>query len=203
VSINQLKELIDQPDLFATKIMKTTLNDEDLIRQQFTTNPNVCFETLYNRYVSKVYRRCLSLTKDAEKAQDYTHDIFIRTFERLDRFQEKSSFSTWLYSISFNYCMDQIKITKRLPVSSLDEQEADQFTDTQEKEPLEDRLQLLNQTLQKLSPNEADLLRMKYQQGLPVQQIAKQLGLNESAVKMRLKRSREKAHQYYSVAASR
>jgi RNA polymerase sigma factor (sigma-70 family) len=183
--------------------MKTLLNDEDLIRQHFNTNPNGCFEVLYNRYVSKVYRRCLSITKDAEKAQDYTQDIFIRTFEKLDRFQEKSSFSTWLYSISFNYCMDQIKVTKRLPVSSLDEQEANQFADIQEKEPLEERLQLLSQALQKLAPKEADLLRMKYQQGLPVQQIAKQLGLNESALKMRLKRSREKAHQYYTVAANR
>lgn len=79
---------------FTDDTMKTKLNDEDLIRQHFTTNPNICFEALYSRYVGKVYKRCLSLTKDAEKAQDYTHDIFIRTFDRLDRFQEKSTFST-------------------------------------------------------------------------------------------------------------
>ena len=109
--------------------MKTKLNDEDLIRQHFTTNPNGCFEELYNRYVGKVYNRCLSMTKDTEKAQDYTHDIFIRTFDRLDRFQEKSTFSTWLYSISFNYCLDQIKVTRRLPMSNLDVQEAYQFAD--------------------------------------------------------------------------
>lgn len=182
--------------------MKTKLNDEELIRQHFTTNPNGCFEALYSRYVGKVYKRCLSLTKDAEKAQDYTHDIFIRTFDRLDRFQEKSTFSTWLYSISFNYCMDQIKLTKRLPTASLDNHMSYPFADTYEKEPLEERLQLLNQALQQLSPKEASLLRMKYQEGMPTQQIAQQLGLNESAVKMRLKRSRQKAHQFYLMAAN-
>lgn len=183
--------------------MKTKLNDEDLIRQHFTTNPNACFEELYSRYVGKVYNRCLSMTKDSEKAQDYTHDIFIRTFDRLDRFQEKSTFSTWLYSISFNYCLDQIKVARRLPMSNLDGQQGYQFADIQEKEPLEERLQLLNQALQQLSPMEANLLRLKYQQGLPIQQIAQQLGLQESAVKMRLKRSREKAHQLYLTAAKR
>ncbi|GAB3047002.1 RNA polymerase sigma factor [Spirosoma pulveris] len=64
------------------------LNDEALIRQHFATRPNVCFETLYNRYVGKVYNRCLSLTKDADTALDYTQDFFMRTFDRLDRFQE-------------------------------------------------------------------------------------------------------------------
>ncbi|AUD01123.1 RNA polymerase sigma factor [Spirosoma pollinicola] len=183
--------------------MKTKLNDEELIRQQFITNPNACFEELYSRYVRKVYKRCLSMTKDSEKAQDYTHDIFIRTFDQLSRFQEKSTFSTWLYSISFNYCLDQIKTTKRLPMSNLDGLETYQFADLYEQEPFEERLQLLNQTLQKLSPMEASLLRLKYQQGLSIQQIAQQLGLQESAVKMRLKRSRQKAHQLYLVASNR
>ena len=53
-------------------------------------------------------------TKNVEKAEDYTQDIFMRTFARLDRFQERSSFSTWLYSISFNYCLEQIKWSNRL-----------------------------------------------------------------------------------------
>ncbi|MCX6212783.1 sigma-70 family RNA polymerase sigma factor [Spirosoma sp.] len=173
------------------------LNDEELIRQHRTSSPTVCFETLYNRYVDKVYRRCLSITKDPEKAQDFTHDIFIRTFERLDRFEEKSTFSTWLYSISFNYCMDQLKGAKRLPMASLNEHETHQLADALEETPLEERLQLLTQTLHQLTAQEADLLRMKYQQGLRIQQIATQLGLTESAVKMQLKRSRRKAYRYY------
>ena len=100
--------------------MKLNLNDEELIKQYLTTSPNDCFETLYDRYVGKVYNRCYSLTKDAEKAQDFTHDIFIRMFSRLDRFQGRSTFSTWLYSISYNYCMDQLRASKRMTTTGLE-----------------------------------------------------------------------------------
>jgi RNA polymerase sigma factor (sigma-70 family) len=178
-------------------ITKAQLNDEDLIQKHLAHNPNLCFETLYNRYVSKVYRRCLSLIKDHEKAQDFTQDIFMRTFERLNRFEAKSSFSTWLYSISFNYCMDQIKKANRLSMTCLEDHHADQLADEVEGDDWEERAQLLSQTLQGLAPKEASLLQMKYQQGLNIQQIGQQLNLNQSAVKMRLQRSRQKARQYY------
>ncbi|PHK25185.1 hypothetical protein VF13_42605, partial [Nostoc linckia z16] len=102
--------------------MKPALNDEEVIRQYRNTNPNECFELLYNRYVRKVYNRCYSMTKNSEQAQDYTHDIFLRMFAHLDRFQERSSFSTWLYSISYNYCIDQIKRSNRLATTGLDQE---------------------------------------------------------------------------------
>eukprot|EP01031_Cornospumella_fuschlensis_P015460 gene15460-18893_t len=77
--------------------MDTSLTDEEMIRNYLTSQPNQCFETLYNRYVNKVYRRCLSMTKDSEKAEDFTQDIFLKVFSKLDAFQERSTFSTWLY----------------------------------------------------------------------------------------------------------
>ncbi|WP_317046713.1 RNA polymerase sigma factor [Spirosoma pollinicola] len=79
--------------------MHTPLTDEEMIRQFRTDQSSHCFEALYNRYVKKVYRRCLSMTKDPLKAEDFTHDIFLKVFNKLDAFQQRSSFSTWLYTI--------------------------------------------------------------------------------------------------------
>lgn len=172
--------------------MKVNLKDEEVIRQYFSTSPNDCFETLYNRYVGKVYSRCLSMTKDTDKAQDFTHDIFIRMFARLDRFEERSSFSTWLYSISYNYCIDQIRVAKRLPVTALDEDIDCSLPATDDAERTEYDLQQLAQAMSTLTPQEAQLLRLKYQEGLDVQQIAAKLNLKNSAVKMRLKRARDR-----------
>lgn len=180
--------------------MKAHLNDEEVIRQYLTTRPNDCFETLYNRYVRKVYNRCYSITKDSEKAQDFTHDIFIRMFARLDRFQERSTFSTWLYSISYNYCMDQIRASNRLSTTSMEEESEYNHANCDEAEEAEQRLYQLNQAMKALAPQEATILRMKYQDGLDVRQIAAELNLNDSAVKMRLKRSRDKVRQYYEQA---
>lgn len=181
--------------------MKAQLNDEELIRQHLPTDPTACFETLYNRYVGKVYRRCLSLTKDVEKAEDFTHDIFIRTFSRLDRFQERSTFSTWLYSISFNYCMDQIRLSNRLATTPLEDQLENQYMETNDYESSEESTKHLNAAMSKITPQEATILQMKYQQEMDVRQIAQKLNLNESAVKMRLKRSRDKVRQFYVEAA--
>ena len=172
--------------------MKVNLNDEEVIRQYLNTSPNDCFETLYNRYVGKVYNRCLSITKDSEKAQDFTHDIFIRMFARLDRFEERSTFSTWLYSISYNYCIDQIRVSKRLETTALSDNLDCQSPTNDEAERAEFSLQQLTHAMSAIAPQEAQLLRLKYQEGLDVQQIADKLNLKNSAVKMRLKRARDR-----------
>lgn len=181
--------------------MKMHLNDEDLIRQHLLTNPTICFETLYKRYAGKVYKRCLSLTKDVEKAEDFTHDIFIRTFARLDRFQERSTFSTWLYSISYNYCMDQLRLANRLVTTSLEDQLAYQYVETDETEQIEERVNHLAKAMSKIAPEEVAILEMKYQQGLDIHQIARKININESAVKMRLKRSRDRVRRIYVKTA--
>jgi len=181
--------------------MNTQLNDEELIKQYLPTNPDVCFETLYNRYIGKVYQRCLSLTKNVERAEDYTQDIFLRTFARLDRFEERSSFSTWLYSISFNYCLDQIKLSNRFGLTSLEDTLIDRYADVDEHAAQHEQMDHLSRAMKSLPPRDADLLRMKYQQGLSIEQIAHDLQVNESAVKMRLKRSRDKVRQLYSSTA--
>lgn len=181
--------------------MKSKLKDEEVIRQYLTSQSGDCFETLYNRYVNKVYKQCLSLTKDSEKAQDFTHDIFIKMFARLDRFQERSTFSTWLYSISYNYCMDQLRVSNRTPTMSLEDESAEQVAYVDDSDSAEHRLQLLSQAMNSLSKQEATLLRLKYQDGLDIRQIAQQLDLNDSAVKMRLKRSRDKVRHYCEQAA--
>lgn len=172
--------------------MKHTLNDEEVIRQYLPSCPNACFETLYNRYVRKVYNRCYSLTKDSDKAQDFTHDIFMRVFDRLDRFQERSTFSTWLYSISYNYCMDQLRSASRMATTSLEDNHDYHTPEPDEADHAEHGLHVLANAMRSLSWQEAQILRLKYQDGLDVRQIAEQLNLKESAVKMRLKRSRDK-----------
>lgn len=171
------------------------LNDEEVIKQYMLSRSNDCFETLYNRYVRKVYNRCYSLTKDSGQAQDFTHDIFIRAFSSLDRFQERSAFSTWLYSISYNYCMDQLRVAGRLSSTALTDDLEYTYVEEADTDSTEQHLQQLAQAMQCISPEEAQILRMKYQDGLDVRQIAAQLNLKESAVKMRLKRSRDKVRQ--------
>lgn len=174
------------------------LSDEDMIRHYLPDQPTHCFETLYNRYVTKVYRRCLSMTKDPLQAEDYTHDIFLKVFNKLDAFQERSTFSTWLYSIAYNYCADQLRLGKRLSMMSINEDIKLDVPESVETHLHEETLQLVNRAMETLSADERELLRLKYEQGMSITAIAQANNLKESTVKMRLKRSRDKIQRLYA-----
>lgn len=177
--------------------MIATLTDEEMIRQYLSSNPNQCFEALYNRYVKKVYRRCLSMTQDAVKAEDFTHDIFLKVFNKLDGFQERSNFSTWLYSVSYNYCLDQLRLAKRLNTVTIDDTNQYDIPDSEEALLREETLHLVKRAMETLSTEETALLQLKYEDDLSIDDIANLYGIKSSAVKMRLKRSRDKIHRLY------
>lgn len=176
-----------------------SLTDEEMIRQVLPQQPHQCFESIYNRYVSKVYQQCLSITKDSEKAQDFTHDIFIKVFHKLEAFEQRASFSTWLHAISYNYCLDQLRVAKRLPLTPIDSILDQTQAESQEAQLQEETWQLVRRALETLSIQDQTLLRLKYEQGLSIEAIAQMYALKNSAVKMRLKRSREKIQQVYQA----
>ena len=174
--------------------MKRSLLSTSQLQQRLQAIPPPdTFETLYNRYVDKVYRTCLTMTKDSEMAQDYTQDIFVKAFEKFDSFQNRSSFSTWLYSIAYNYCADQLRLAKRLPTTSWEQESpGHNRADTEEAQLHEETLQIMSQAMEMLTPAERALLRLKYEDGMSIDEIAQLYAIKPSAVKMRLKRSREK-----------
>ena len=88
--------------------------------------------------------------------------------------------------------MDQLRINKRIPTATLETEPNSHQIDNYEGESLEDGLQQLEQAMNTLPRQEAQILRMKYESGLDIREIGAQLSLKESAVKMRLKRSRDK-----------
>ncbi|GAB3035360.1 RNA polymerase sigma factor [Spirosoma pulveris] len=174
--------------------MKVNLSDEEIIKQHVQSSTASCYESLYRRYQKKVYRQCLAITKSPEQAQDFTHDVFIRVFASLDGFQGRSSFATWLTSVVYYYCLDQLKRAKRLATIALDE-EIDYYTGSDDSEKTDYQLQQLSNVLSAIRPKDALMLKLKYEEGLPVSQIGMQLNLKESAVKMRLKRSRNRVRE--------
>lgn len=178
--------------------MNKTLTDEEMIRLYMPHQPNSCFEILYKRYENKVYRHCLSIIKDADQAKDFTHDIFLKIFVKLSAFQERSSFSTWLYTIVNNHCLDQIRIAKRLSMSSIDDETQFNIADSNWAQIHEEKLQVFRLAMNTLATKEQTLLRLKYEQGLSIDDIAKLYEITTSAVKMRLKRSRRKVQLLYA-----
>ncbi|GAB3894090.1 RNA polymerase sigma factor [Spirosoma agri] len=156
------------------------------------------FEELYTRYVGKVYKKCFSMTKDDKTAEDYTQDIFLKVFDKMESFQNRSTFSTWLYAISHNYCLDQLRIGKRFSTESLSGELINSLSEQDSLVLQEHRLLELEQLLNNLPDQEAYFLRLRYEEGLSIKEIARVHHLTESSVKMRLKRTRDKLYKRFA-----
>lgn len=169
------------------------LTDEELVRYYLATQESDYFGQLYKRYSNKVYRRCLSITKDPTDAEDYMQDIFIRVMSGLHNFREKSSFSTWLYTVSTNYCMDRMKVGRRQNDRvELDGEILKTLAENNDYAGQEERYEMVDLVLAKIAPSESKYLRMKYEENMNIKEMAILLQVKDSAVKMRLKRVRDK-----------
>ncbi len=137
--------------------------------------------------------------KDSAKAEDLTHDIFLKLILKLGTFKEDAKFSTWLYSITYNHCMDQLRTNKKRGEVFQDEQL--EVPDSVDLNVILDGDDVdaknLKTALDQLTVDEKGLLFMKYMDDLSIRDIAVIFKVTESAVKMRLMRSREKLRRKY------
>lgn len=171
------------------------MSDEELIEKIIRTNDSHLFSELYDRYVSVVYNKCLGFSKSKEEAQDLTHDIFLKLFIKLRSFKGRSKFSTWLYSFTYNHCVNYVQrdSEKKKPKVQIDD-----YLEKFNSEELSDenmfslKTEKLAKVLELIDPNDKALLLLKYQDDLSIKEIRVVLNIGESAVKMRLKRAKEK-----------
>lgn len=175
------------------------LSDEDIVKLIIETQDSSLVEVLYKRYSVKIYRKCLTFVKDSLLAEDLTHDIFIKILMNLSKFKHKSKFSTWIYSITYNYCIDFLRKDRKHKFSSLPENEtmplaADDSEDAELKEIESTRLLYL---LDQVNTDEKMILIMKYQDGLSIKEIQGVFEVSESAIKMRIKRAKDKMRKLY------
>lgn len=155
-------------------------------------------EELYRRYSGKVYYKCLTIVKDPEVAKDMAHDIFVKIFLRLDRYKGQANFYSWVFAITYNHCFDFLRQKKKMYTVEVTEMHTELAEDTAELEHKllkEANLEIMEGAMQQLSEMERTMLTMFYQDGMSIKMMAKVLGLGESAIKMRLKRSRNKLAQ--------
>lgn len=179
---------------------KKRLSDTELIQQYLETQESAYFNLLYDRYATKVYSRCISLLKDTALAQDAAQEIFVKIFLNLSSFSERSKFSTWVYSITYNYCIDLIRRKKK--VQNIFSDEMEQVPDVADEVPDEELLAMevgrLKDVLDAIPVGDKAVLLMKYQDDMQIKEIAQVLDKTESAIKMKIKRAKHKAQQVYA-----
>ncbi len=153
------------------------------------------FQVIYDRYASIIYRKCLSFTTRQADAEDLTHDILLKAYLNLSKFEGRSRFSTWLYSITYNFCVDYKRaVDKGLKnFAAYAHEESYQQDEPSDEALFQIKVEKLRILLEQIDPEDKALLLMKYRDELPIKNdIMEITKLTEGAVKMRLKRCKEK-----------
>jgi RNA polymerase sigma-70 factor (ECF subfamily) len=175
--------------------------DAELIQLYLRNQNTDDFTRLYRRYAGKVFAKCISMLSDEGLARDATQDIFIKILLNLSKFSAQSSFSTWIYSITYNYCIDLIRKKKKIPllftedVSKVSKETNVEVPDSVLLEMKQDRLE---KVLEQLPPGDKAILIMKYMDDLPIKDIGDILGKTESAIKMQIMRAKQKAQSIHN-----
>jgi len=160
------------------------------------------FGELYRRYYKKVFRKCLSFTKNADSAFDLAQESLIKAFEKLDTFRHESSFSTWLFTITQRHCLASLKKENRKASMSVNDgveiSLAKESNDSSHERMEQERIMF--SLLHALPEAERRLLTLKYKDGESIENLQNTLDLSASAIKMRLKRSKERLNALYGLA---
>lgn len=180
------------------------MTDEEIVNRIVNKKSTELFEVLYNRFSSLVYNKCYSFVNNQPEAQDLTQDIFLKLFIKLPSYNEKSKFSTWLYAFTYNHCVNYVSRNpfKKNEFSFPEYLEIGNYyvEDLNTTESNESITIKLNKALAALSEKDRHILILKYKNDLSINKIQNLLGIGNSAVKMRIKRAKEKLAASYVAA---
>ena len=159
------------------------------------------FSDIVNLYQNRLYQVCYRMLGNKHEAEDIAQEAFVRAYTNLHTFDQKRKFSTWLYRIATNLCIDRIR--KKKPDYYLDAEVAgtdgldmysqiaadDQLPEEQlEQMELQDRIQY---EISRLPDKYRSAIVLKYMEELSLQEISEILDLPLGKVKTRIHRGRE------------
>lgn len=172
---------------------KSSMKDEEIVQEYLNTQKGYYFDILYKRYSGKVFGKCISLLKNEAAAEDAVQEIFMKILFNLSKFSGKSKFSTWIYSITYNFCIDTIRRRKKDPNTLVgDIVSHDIAEDVEDSFLMEMNIKRLKVVLEKIPVHDKAILLMKYQDEMSIRDIGGILDKSESAIKMKIKRAKQK-----------
>tara|TARA_R110002050_G_scaffold118467_1_gene235866 strand:- start:8102 stop:8683 length:582 start_codon:yes stop_codon:yes gene_type:complete len=173
----------------------TTTNDLYYINLIIEGNTNA-FSVLVDRYKDLVFSLALKMVKNREEAEEVSQDTFIKVFKSLRQFKGDSKFSTWIYKVTYNTCLDRLKMNKKfyndVPIDEFTEHQVKTIDNALEAMELEERKQAIQDCMKLLPAEDAFLLTLFYFEEQSLEEIAKVVGLTTNNVKVKLFRSRKK-----------
>jgi RNA polymerase sigma factor (sigma-70 family) len=175
--------------------------DYCLVKLILESGNRTAYSQLMDEYFEKVYSRMLKMTGQPGDAEDLTMEAFNKAFSKLDQYTPDFAFSTWLYRIAKNNCIDHLRRNKKDNDSMVNQQEAvvgitahelaNQLPSPEQLMINRQEKYLLREIVDTLHPKYKEIIKLHYFNELSCEEIAQQLDLPEGTVKVRLFRARE------------
>ncbi len=178
----------------------TEVTDDQLIAQ-FTAGCNFSFEEIVRRYETKVHNLAMRLTRNAEDAEEVLQDVFVTVYRKIEGFEGKAKFSSWLYRITVNAAFMKLRKRKQDQSVSLDDMlphlqnkaitQRNAFGARSDSLAINNEIKdALESAINKLPDDYRAVFILRDIDGLSNKEVGDILGLSIPAVKSRLHRSR-------------
>lgn len=159
--------------------------DSELIAQ-YRNGSEAAFDTLVDRYQSKVFTTIYLIVKDQEIAEDLLQDVFVKVVQTIhsDRYSEEGKFQPWLMRIAHNLAIDHFRKSKRYPTILMEDGSnlfnSLQFAESsiEEHRVKEETLEMVKRLIEELPEAQKEVLVMRHYLDLSFQEIADQTGVS-------------------------
>lgn len=172
------------------------MNEEQVWLEQARQGDKAAFGKIIEAYQTPVYNLAYRMLNNAGEAEEAAQEAFIRAYTRLDSYDPAHKFSTWLLSITSNYCIDQIR-KRRALLLSIDEPLAphpalmsDRSKGPEAQLMMNQQQELVQSLLAELAPDYRQAVVLRYWHEMSYEEIAEVMDTSVSAIKSRLFRAR-------------
>lgn len=176
------------------------LSEDELLVRRCQDNDDAAFDALFHRHLNRVYALVYHYVGEAEEARDLTQEVFVRAYAHIRSFRGQSAFTTWLYRIAVNVCLEQRRkfARRRSHAAFVPLEDADQTLSAEDEagpmEALErrDTMEKVQQAVSALPEAHRIVVSLRYFEGLSCKEIAEILECPVGTVNSRLHYAMEK-----------
>ena len=173
--------------------------EDSLYIEKVLNGDTSAYTILVNKHKDMVFTIARKIARSREDAEEIAQDAFVKAFQSLEKFKQKSKFSTWLYRITYNTAVSRVR-KKNIEVSVIDNEVIENYPGDQIYEfveAMDDQHQqrFIDAALEKLPPEDNVVITLFYLEECSIGEISKITTLSKSNVKVKLHRIRKRLYR--------
>jgi len=186
---------VTQTEIVSSNAQMTPNTDQHFINQVLN-GQTAAYSVLVECYKDLVFTLALRMLKNREEAEEVSQDTFVKAYKSLVKFKGDSKFSTWLYKIAYNSCLDRLKTYKKnyalVTIDEFTERDIKTLDNAFEQLAAKEQGEAVKACMELLPPEDSFILTLFYFEDQSLEEISEVLGITPNNVKVKLFRSRKK-----------